>query len=353
MHNYYLYSLDIQSKDKAKELILEDIKILNLPKDTDIVISSVREPYNYEEFINLSSDIKKELLSKGYKKFTHFVHDWCSKEYLKDFVVPLHWHVLDIDFRKRYEHQKANKCWNYDSDRVLFLNMKANKVQRVGLLYKLIEQGLFDNLLYSFYPNHMLSVDNEMTTEELYKEVSGKSNFSEFVAKYANSLDIISNPLIESRSHLHIGFPYDVSLFQTTCLNLTSESLWGSDKKVFLTEKIWKAIINRQPFIIAGQPNTMSYLENLNFKTFREYLKYPDYENEKDHHLKLEKIVENVQHFLEIKSKCKEQIQKDIDHNTSQFEQLLKNERDKHYLLKNEKFYYDFLNRTKFLNAVE
>jgi hypothetical protein len=199
----------------------------------------------------------------------------------------------------------------------------------------------------------MLAVNNESTTQEVYKYVSGKNNFDEFCTKYANSLDIIKNPFIENKSHLTIGFPYDVTLFEKTCLNLTSESLWGGDKKVFLTEKIWKAIVNNQPFIIAGQPNTLSYLENLGFRTFRNYLKHPDYDNESDHLEKLNKIVDNVEYFLENKHTYENNIRQDVEFNHRQFELLVQSERKKHYLLEDQDFYYDYLNKTKFLNTVE
>lgn len=57
--------------------------------------------------------------------------------------------------------------------------------------------------------------------------------------------------------------------YQETYFNIVTETkIHAANKLLFVSEKIYKPIINLQPFIVLGSCGTLGYLRSLGFKTF-------------------------------------------------------------------------------------
>ena len=74
-----------------------------------------------------------------------------------------------------------------------------------------------------------------------------------------------------------------------TLLTLSHSALWHVvgetifyHDKLHLTEKIFKPICTRRPFILIGAKNNLQYLRNYGFKTFSNWIS-EDYDNEPNH----------------------------------------------------------------------
>jgi hypothetical protein len=61
------------------------------------------------------------------------------------------------------------------------------------------------------------------------------------------------------------------------------------DKKLHLTEKIFKPIIAQRPFLLVAAPGNLAYLKSYGFKTFDRWID-ESYDNEPDHYIRIEKI---------------------------------------------------------------
>jgi hypothetical protein len=70
------------------------------------------------------------------------------------------------------------------------------------------------------------------------------------------------------------------------------------DEKLHLTEKIFKPIVARRPFILVGAPGNLAYLKSYGFKTFGQWID-ESYDLEKDPDQRLTKIV------IELDKLCK------------------------------------------------
>ena len=68
---------------------------------------------------------------------------------------------------------------------------------------------------------------------------------------------------------------YDSSLISV----ITESNFYTED--VFNTEKTWKAIANKHPFILVGPKHSLKYLKSLGYKTFSDFFdeSYDDIEN--------------------------------------------------------------------------
>ena len=55
--------------------------------------------------------------------------------------------------------------------------------------------------------------------------------------------------------------------YRDTCFSIVTESHFCNDR-VFVSEKLWKPILNGHPFVVVGTPGTLAYLHGLGFRTF-------------------------------------------------------------------------------------
>ena len=86
--------------------------------------------------------------------------------------------------------------------------------------------------------------------------------------------------------------PESLKLSQSALWHLVSETVFYYDKK-HLTEKIFKPIVARRPFILVGAVGNLAYLKSYGFKTFDRWID-ESYDLEPDHDKRLDMIIEQV-----------------------------------------------------------
>tara|TARA_B100001105_G_C22201596_1_gene361441 strand:- start:88 stop:705 length:618 start_codon:yes stop_codon:yes gene_type:complete len=89
--------------------------------------------------------------------------------------------------------------------------------------------------------------------------------------------------------------------YEQTFFSLVSETNFVQDT-IFLTEKIWKAIANKHPFIIAGNPGVIRYLRQEGFKTYHPYID-ESYDEIKNPYRRMVKIVDEVERLSQMNDK--------------------------------------------------
>jgi hypothetical protein len=55
--------------------------------------------------------------------------------------------------------------------------------------------------------------------------------------------------------------------YRDTCFSIVTETHFDNDT-LFVSEKLWKPILNHHPFVVVGTPGTLAYLRGLGFQTF-------------------------------------------------------------------------------------
>lgn len=215
--------------------------------------------------------------------------------------------------------------WNSQTGKFLFLTGKPNKPNRIRLLYKLTKENLVNDnqCIWSLM---MLPDIND--TKRFISELGDKQE--EFISQYERNPDNITLVAIGD-IWMYRGIPYDTKLFQNTSFRIISETFFRNDHKdnPKITEKTWISILNKVPFIMAGDCGTLSKLKSMGFKTFEEYLPIPNYDNIDDVEQRLDAIVHNAKYWLENIADNEEEIRKDIDHNVDNLYKIAKNTWDK------------------------
>ena len=108
---------------------------------------------------------------------------------------------------------------------------------------------------------------------------------------------------------------------QNTAIHLVAETLFN-ESKIHVTEKVFKPMVMRQPFIIFSAPGTVQYLRNYGFRTF-ESIWDESYDSEENPKIRMDKII-NLIHELCKKSHTEFQIimdqcQEILDYNQKYF----------------------------------
>jgi hypothetical protein len=191
---------------------------------------------------------------------------------------------------------QCNLTWK-PHNRFLFLTGKWNKTNRFPLFKKLLDRGVLNDCIYSLF----------LPEEHEYH-------------KYNNNPDNVNTQLVGHTP----AVPFDHIVYEHTGFRLISETEYDTDLghlykdglDPWLTEKTWITMMNKHPFIIAGQKSTLSKLKTMGYKTFEEYL--PNKYDDADDISRLELVVDNVAYWV---SHIQEQsnILQDVEHNYNHF----------------------------------
>lgn len=293
-----------------------------------IIITLVREPWNWTDFNDWANSIKNYIDNKGHTVYflvnSTFNYDYVCND-LKKSIFAIDFFLTDTVFRFKFDCTiKINPNWNLNSKKGLFLSGKPEYYNRYKPILYLDEKNRLKDFTYSY---HGTEIEDLRDLDLFYPE---NLDIVSKLKSLSNSLDI------EFKNHHYSGYPYDPSLYKNTTFSLIPEGVidYHNSNRVnkeffkknknyfyndldnpFITEKTYRSILNYHPFIILGQLNSNIYLEKLGFKTFREYLKYPNYNEIVNLEDRICLGIENSIYFLDNYQKYKDEINKDVVHN--------------------------------------
>ena len=202
--------------------------------------------------------------------------------------------VKEFDQLKTLEKKKYNKS---------FLNFnrrwRLHRPAVVALLYvhNLIDKGYVslaadtdDNLNWNkVYDSIVTKIKDD---KEFYKLiVDNKSKILSLPNFYldTNNLSINRPRLIEN----DIPFEDTKKLYENTYFSLVSETFFFDSDSVFFTEKVFKPIVYKHPFVLISAPQQLSSLHKLGYKTFHPFIN-ESYDKELDDVKRLRLIIEEV-----------------------------------------------------------
>lgn len=215
------------------------------------------------------------------------------------------WKTYNEIVVKKKSLMSAN--WNSKANKFLFLTGKPQKPNRIRLLYKFSQQSLLDSCVWSLFVHS----GNSKESHDHVRELDDK-DFEEFVKKHSNNPD--NADIIIQPSSIHYGgIPYDENLFTNAKFRVIAETDM-SNNFPWLTEKTWITILNRLPFIVAGDANSNRQLKKMGFRTFDRYVPDISYDSIRDVEQRLDKIVDHTKFWLgnEIDAT---NVSQDVEHN--------------------------------------
>jgi hypothetical protein len=187
---------------------------------------------------------------------------------------------------------KVNQTWNTNATRCLFLTGKPNRLNRAGLLGLLQHNRLLENCDWSFFVNPGMKESSKLFFSKFCNE-----DFDHVVTQHIQSPDNVM-PKMQPHSLHYGGIPYNEQMFLNARVRLISETS-TSEVRPWITEKTWITILNRNPFVIAGDSFSCQHLRNLGFVTFDHMFDIPSYDDVIDEVDRMHAVVEHVRQWID------------------------------------------------------
>jgi hypothetical protein len=143
----------------------------------------------------------------------------------------------------------------------------------------------------------------------IFNSANIDSKISDFTAKLPLLIDTHLNDNLANTLCYNHYYETDISIVNETHV---------SPKVLFLTEKIWKTIYAKHPFIIMGNPGSIALLNQLGYKTFSPFIdeSYDAVENLTDRKNLLLKEIEKICEMSDVvRLEFTRNIQSVLDHN--------------------------------------
>lgn len=160
--------------------------------------------------------------------------------------------------------------WDYKEKNVLFMTGKTNKIQRTRLLYKLLNSKIKHCLTWSYFPEIQDIVESMRFLEDISSEEQ-KRFLSIACKKLDNNYGTFAGLT---------GIKFDPLIYAKSLFQIISETDFDRPLSFpFITEKVWLSIVNKRPFIVAGELFYLKKLQQLGIRTFDQYLPIPNYDD--------------------------------------------------------------------------
>lgn len=247
--------------------------------------------YYFEEFFKVlaNSEISEEktniLKDFGYSDWYYFFHGFAALDWFRNikYIPP------------NYEFTKVFICFNnlYNEKRSYRLNLVA----------RLIDKNLDQFGAISLNPDNLKA----KIKQELYSPTSLLSVESKKIV-YHNLYLTTPNLVIDTNNYDGTLSAFDdLDVLSQGLFHIVTETIFY-DKKLHLTEKIFKPIVARRPFILVGAPGNLKYFKSYGFKTFDKWID-ESYDDIDDPDERIIKIVDEIEKLTKLSNKELKQLQ--------------------------------------------
>ena len=248
-----------------------------------------------------SSALDQYCVEIGAKKLYYFFHgfaalDWYRGYYALNYNKPI---VKEY----KYDFITFNRIINNDrSYRIYFISL----LKDIDLLHNgLVSFGVTDNLFDDW---------RDETSDT-------NSKLSEQAKQHAETHLVDVDKLIIDRASVHGSASADILRRNDAFWHIVTETVFYYDK-LHLTEKIFKPIVSKQPFMLLAAPGNLAYLKSYGFKTFDSVID-ETYDTIQDNDRRTEAVVEQLHWYCNLtpgeKTDVIKQLEPIIDYNFHHF----------------------------------
>lgn len=247
------------------------------------------------------SIIQKQMSEKyGFENLYYFYHGFAALDWFRGY--------------QALNHDKEI-VREYDKDFITYNRLiKEDRSYRIYLVSLLKEYDLLDKGFVSFGVTDAIS--------DWRDEVSDpKTRLSEQQKdSIERNLTDITRLTIDNASVLGSASA-DIPREQDAFWHVVTETVFYHSK-MHLTEKIFKPIVNKQPFMLLAAPDNLAYLKSYGFKTFDSVID-EDYDICQDNQERINKVVSQLHWYANLspsdKTDVQEHLKPIIEHNFNHF----------------------------------
>lgn len=166
-----------------------------------------------------------------------------------------------------------------------------NRSYRLSLIAGIMERGLLDR--------GWISMSQEDIVEKIKGEIfsnTSRLSVAEKKSIYKNLLPDPPRLIIDTENHHGaLSANDDLTTMSQGLWHLVTETIYYDDK-LHLTEKIFKPMVARRPFILVGATGNLAYLRSYGFQTFDRWID-ESYDLESDPERRMQMILNQVEYL--------------------------------------------------------
>lgn len=177
---------------------------------------------------------------------------------------------------------------------------------RIALLALLNHNNLLDKGYYSFFPNNVYGNSHKNSDEVTINTLSKNDVSKEFIDLITDNYNKLKSVLplklnIEPRYNKNYLSESDLNYYDNSYYSLVTETfffgryVWDTfdEEAIFFSEKTYKPILMKHPFILLNKAHSLKALRELGYKTFSPFIN-ESYDDETNHEKRLLMIVDEV-----------------------------------------------------------
>lgn len=243
----------------------------------------------FKSQLEFAFDIPHTLRVLANSEKSNFKDQLCVTHHLADWYYFFHGFAA-LDWYRDYKYFKTQPF----TKPFIALNrsVTGDRSYRLTLVAMLLEKNLVERGHVSLNLDSPFKSWQDEVNDPLTKlSLSEIDLIKTHIGKLSASL-VVDRAQPSADCSAHVG-PSELTLNQSALWHIVTETVFYQDK-LHLTEKIFKPIVNKRPFILAGAPGNLEYLRSYGFKTFSKWID-ESYDCELDPQKRLSMIVQEVE----------------------------------------------------------
>jgi len=293
-HDVFIYEIDLDMTDEGWLMKSENSLIATTSMSHDtlnrirhrngfIFLNLSHEPVIYEKHIldihrGLKRDnipLYKVILQAGNPGLKDLYDEICHRQGISD---KARMHISTIEYfeyrvselMEEFKDNESPRNLKFENIEKTFLCFNRNhREHRNNLLMLMHHANILDDCYYTMpkiCPSQKTEWDVNITRECIHKHNVSPDTIDE--VKHMLPLTVDTEDFSDA-GKLANAWGDNVHLYNSSLISLVTETNF-KDPFVFNTEKIFKPISYRHPFIMVGPARTLEYLKSLGYKTFSE-----------------------------------------------------------------------------------
>lgn len=297
---------------EMKNLVLDYVRSRPKNQDTKIFFDNIYEGNTiscfhaiHEVIKGLKLNVKNCYFISGAVQAREFYEQFCINYKIVDKI-----NILVFNYWERHAQQtfNGNKRSNFNpqfliknKEKLFLCFNRITRPHRTALLGLLFEKKLVDNSFYSYF--HKMSYTNfswkpvqERLTDDLftviYENITNNENKFPLLLNNLNGEN--TNEVLQSDKEYYENSYFSLVTETFFFKHVGVDPLMFEELSVFFSEKTFKPILCKHPFILVSRPKTLEFLKKLGYRTFHPFINenYDLIENDID---RLNFIVEEVE----------------------------------------------------------
>lgn len=301
--------------DRIKDFVLCYIKSRLFNKDTKVFFDNLYEGHVTAPIVGIYKLLSElDVNPKNVYLFTcgmqaeKMHEEYCKENNITDMI-----NIRVINVWERHVYKRPEDGWvepiytTTKKDKLFLCFNRIARKQRVALLGLLYSKNLVDRAFYSFFPSMYQNASYRFALDSLQFFLS---NRSQRVIREHIDLHDKEFPLLLNTNTVEDNVNYvkadDDQYYQNSYFSLVTETFFFKtseknskvvdENSVFFSEKIFKPIICKHPFIMMNRPYSLEYLRKIGYKTFAPFIDetYDTIEDDEDRLLAVVNEVERL-----------------------------------------------------------